>query len=70
MIDVLRKMEKESIEGKSGSIRDKRSILNFLFAGKQKHILKRREENKVLRWLKNEKNSNSNYLELIFLENQ
>lgn len=63
-------MEKESIEGKSGSIRVKRSILNFLFAGKQKHILKRREENKVLRWLKNEKNSNSNYLELIFLENQ
>lgn len=48
MIDALRKMEKESIEGKTGSIRVKRSILNFLFAGKQRYILKRHEKSSAV----------------------
>lgn len=48
MIDALRKMEKESIEGKTGSIRVKRSILNFLFACKQRYILKRHEKSSAV----------------------
>lgn len=48
MIDALRKMEKGSIEGKTGSIRVKRSILNFLFAGKQRYILKRHEKSNAV----------------------
>lgn len=48
MIDALRKVEKESIEGKTGSIRVKRSILNFLFAGKQRYILKRHKKSSAV----------------------
>lgn len=48
MIDALRKVEKESIEGKTGSIRVKRFILNFLFADKQRYILKRHKKSAVI----------------------